>query len=469
MNKKYSIILIGVLTALCTYASSAFADLNCTKATDCASLGYTVGSDGCEDGIKIACPTNPSLFFCKAKSAEAPMPILYGDGTVTKKILTDKTPIGVVFDETEELAISFDEVGSHQWNTSLSCSIGTTSSDTSGKLNTTKYLSRICGTYTAVKSVSQYEPDGCSADFCKAGKWFVPSFEEMKKFYSKPMVEDIDTTMKNFNKTIYVLEKQHDYWSSNEYATEHMYTCTPGSCSGTVLKRTELAYVRPTISYKQAKEITCIAGSILYEDQKCYDIQPDGLYPTAVVVDPSSRLAIALSDSKNEQGISNVAQWGDYKTNVPGLSPCTEANLRSCDIDGRTNTDIMLRTLTEGAAFAVNNYAPLKCSADFCQRNKWFLPSMKEWYAYNDVRDEVNNSLSYVYNYIKFPSYNGVTSIGAPTGTVWSSNEAPAGRDSGEEYMAWYVQLKDNKGQKIFKPYGGYKMNPETVRPFVKY
>lgn len=445
----------------------------CTKTPDCDSLGYTSAAEDCDEGIKVACPTDNSKFFCKTKSGEAPLPILYGDGTVDKKILADKTPIGVVFDETEQLAIAFDELGSHQWNTSLSCDVGVTSSETSGKLNTMKYASRICGTFTAVKSVIEYAPAGCSADFCKAGKWFVPSLEEMKKFYSKPMVGDIDETMKKFNKTVYVLGSQHDYWSSNEYKAgeytrEHMYTCTPGSCSSAVLKRTELAYVRPAISYRKAKEITCVAGSILYEDQKCYDIQPDGLYATAVVVNPSSRLAIALSDSKNQYGSSTVELWGDYKTNVSGLSPCAEANLKTCDTNGRSNTDIMLRTLTTGAAFAVNKYTPLKCSADFCQAGKWFLPSVKEWYAYNDVRDVVDDALSYVYNYIKYPSYNGAI-LGRPWGTYWSSNEGPAGRDAGEEYMAWYVQLKDNKGQEIFTPYSSYKQNPQTIRPFVKY
>ena len=44
----------------------------------------------------------------------------------------------------------------------------------------------------------------------------------------------------------------------------------------------------------------------------------------------------------------------------------------------------------------VNTYLPTGCTKDFCQRGKWFLPSIKEWTALKSVVTYVEASLELV-------------------------------------------------------------------------
>ena len=64
MNRKSALILSGVLGTF--FSTSAIAALNCTASPDCASLGYTMTAADCADGVKVACPTDPTKVFCKA-------------------------------------------------------------------------------------------------------------------------------------------------------------------------------------------------------------------------------------------------------------------------------------------------------------------------------------------------------------------------------------------------------------------
>ena len=47
---------------------------------------------------------------CKEKAQEASLSVLYGDGTVSKEIITGKTPIGIVFDTDNRLAVALTDV-----------------------------------------------------------------------------------------------------------------------------------------------------------------------------------------------------------------------------------------------------------------------------------------------------------------------------------------------------------------------
>ena len=105
MNRKSALILSGVLGTF--FSTSAIAALNCTASPDCASLGYTMSAADCTDGVKVACPTDTSKVFCKTMPA---LSILYGDGTVDKNILSGKTPVGIVFDEKNKLAVALTDI-----------------------------------------------------------------------------------------------------------------------------------------------------------------------------------------------------------------------------------------------------------------------------------------------------------------------------------------------------------------------
>lgn len=108
-NYKYSMIFTGVLFLL--VSSPEVRAFNCVQSPDCASLGYTKNATDCKDKVAVKCPTDNTKVFCKDEvAAQAPLPILYGDGTVSKELVAGKTPIGVVISESAKLALALTDV-----------------------------------------------------------------------------------------------------------------------------------------------------------------------------------------------------------------------------------------------------------------------------------------------------------------------------------------------------------------------
>ena len=96
----------------CATSYAIMAQAVCTPAPDCASLGYKMTTADCTGQITVKCPTDTSKVFCKVKAKEEveTAAILYGDGTVASGIVTGKTPIGVVFDTANRLALALTDV-----------------------------------------------------------------------------------------------------------------------------------------------------------------------------------------------------------------------------------------------------------------------------------------------------------------------------------------------------------------------
>ncbi len=107
--KKLSLLLLLMLgTVLNPWSANA---TDCVATPDCASLGYTKNATDCKDKVAVKCPTDNTKVFCKDEVVvQAPLPILYGDGTVTKELVAGKTPIGVVYDESNKLALALTDV-----------------------------------------------------------------------------------------------------------------------------------------------------------------------------------------------------------------------------------------------------------------------------------------------------------------------------------------------------------------------
>ena len=76
-------------------------------------------------------------------------------------------------------------------------------------------------------------------------------------------------------------------------------------------------------------------------------------------------------------------------------------NFETCGVDGRKNTDAMLNCYENHGedcpefilANAVNNFQPQHCSADFCEKTKWYLPSAKEWDEIIKQLPKINKTL----------------------------------------------------------------------------
>ena len=205
------------------------------------------------------------------------------------------------------------------------------------------------------------------------------------------------------------------------------------------------------------KPVPCAVGSILGNDQLCYeDKLPDGVKPVGIVFDTDNKLAVALTDVSNSGSASSTTMtmnWSASYYDIPALGNCTNImDLTTCGVDGRANTMAILNCgsscgLTP-AATATNSYEPSGCSKDFCKKTKWFLPSMRDLITLYNAKSYVNASLSLT------------ASSGAKTLTesyYWSSTEYGS-------YNAWGVRMS-----------GGVRTNDTKnntnryVRPVVKY
>ena len=237
----------------------------CTKPeTDCAKLGYTKSVSQCSDGY-LQCPYNSAAVFCEDVISVGS--ILYGDGTIANGLVTGKTPIGIVFDTAHRLAVALTDINSSgsagssamYWSTSYydipalgncTSSIDLMTCGVDGRANTTAILNcgSSCGSTPAATATNSYEPSGCSKDFCKKTKWFLPSMRDLITLYNtKSYVNaSLSLTASSGAKTL----TESYYWSSTEYNTDTAWTLRMSDGhSGWSYKFSSNEYVRPVVKY----------------------------------------------------------------------------------------------------------------------------------------------------------------------------------------------------------------------------
>ncbi len=237
----------------------------CTKPeTDCAKLGYTKSVSQCSDGY-LQCPYNSAAVFCEDVISVGS--ILYGDGTIANGLVTGKTPIGIVFDTAHRLAVALTDINSSgsagssamYWSTSYydipalgncTSSIDLMTCGVDGRANTTAILNcgSSCGSTPAATATNSYEPSGCSKDFCKKTKWFLPSMRDLITLYNtKSYVNaSLSLTASSGAKTL----TESYYWSSTEYNTDTAWTLRMSDGhSGWSYKFSSNDYVRPVVKY----------------------------------------------------------------------------------------------------------------------------------------------------------------------------------------------------------------------------
>ncbi len=183
-------------------------------------------------------------------------------------------------------------------------------------------------------------------------------------------------------------------------------------------------------------------GTISYE--KLNDKKPIG-----IIFDEQNRLAVALSDvTQNGTSGNAIMYWSSGYCDTPNLAQCKSGTEFICGTDGRENTNYILASTCDGetyAANAVNKYY-VSCSQDFCQKGKWFLPSVKE------LREIGASILSIKYAFEVLDS----SSSRLKESSYWSST---AMSDSSAWLFNMYSQEASHTG----------KQNYSNVRAIVKY
>lgn len=328
-----SVLLSGTIL----YSSPLYAV--CTLAPDCADLGYTMSAADCEGQVAVKCPTDMSKVFCPKKSSENSLPILYGDGTVSKNVISGKTPIGIVFDETNKLAVSLTDVkkdgtagsetmywsnNSYDMPNLTNCqyndnpaSVDSCSVD--GRSNTDKILAcgSSCGGTPAATAANSYQPAGCTQDFCKKTKWFLPSIKEFSQMYSVGKL--LDTTIAMLKDYGTVPFEAKWYWSSCEYDKETAWEFDKSDNTKNTNYKNSDDYVRPVVYYGEPKESGDVCTNekwylyLNFVGQKNGDVCSVKQADSSIVVESSTGkrgtvTEVALSGNVNANAWSNWAE-----------------------------------------------------------------------------------------------------------------------------------------------------------------
>ena len=268
MNRKSALILGGVLGAF--FSTSAIAALNCTASPDCASLGYTMSAADCTDGVKVACPTDTSKVFCKTVQPVTCIvgSILGGDQFCYKDKLPDNVkPVGIVFDTDNKLAVALTDINSSgsagssamYWSTSYydipalgNCTSSTdlTTCGVDGRANTMDIwlCGSSCGSTPAAGATKSYEPSGCSKDFCKKTKWFLPSMRDLITLYDAKSYVNASLSL-TASSGATGLSLSHFYWSSTEYNSDVAWAMYMNDGGRLHRNKNYTEYVRPVVKY----------------------------------------------------------------------------------------------------------------------------------------------------------------------------------------------------------------------------
>ena len=279
MNKNCK-TMMGAMVLMASFFPRGMAiATSCAIPPTCEQLGYTMKADECGESPILRCPfalSDDNQVYCPETVANIGQDvsisaILYGDGTVTKEILSGKTPIGIVFDETNRLALALTDVNSSgaagsstmYWSSSY-CDVpsltncvyndGDTAVDScgvDGRANTDAILATnggCSGTTYAANGANLYNPSGCAADFCKKNKWFLPSMRDLAKIYANKSVINASLSLLGSFEAKTLTENY--YWSSTERANATAWRFGMGyGHRNWTNKNTNSTYVRPVVKF----------------------------------------------------------------------------------------------------------------------------------------------------------------------------------------------------------------------------
>ena len=392
---------------------SGAAEAACIQTPSCSSLGYE-STSSCSGGIK--CPFGNAwnctlidkineleITIEKIKQEETLAnckigDILYSDMSCNTNMVASKTPIGVVFDVTNALAVAKDEFANMPWGAVVedvsgvqnSNSVSTSTADWQG-FNNTKAMyeaDKSGANYPAIKKVLTYSTTGTSQ-----GQWYLPAAGELQAISTNKDI--LNETLAKIGGT----QMSGNYWSSSEQNSGSSYYIGIGNSSSSTGRKVVKNKAKPVINFGSKNKtdfaynnggtvVTCKVGDILYSDKKCYSggVQ-SGKTPIGIVFDASRRTAIALESS------SSVMTWGSYA--VPGITNYTNENQAKQDYNGKANTAAIKTYNSSLSSFPAAWYA-YNYTTNGTNVGDWYLPALGELNTVYSNKDYMDYALSLV-------------------------------------------------------------------------
>ena len=141
-----------------------------------------------------------------------------------------------------------------------------------------------------------------------------------------------------------------------------------------------------------------MVGHILYGDGTFSAGKVKGKIPVGIVFDATNRLAVALIDVRPDgMGGSAPMRFGNEYCSIDTLGECGTPSGGACAISGKENTPKIIDwTECNGtpAATATSLYSPVGCTAGFCKKGQWFLPSIVELKDIYKAKAQVSASIT---------------------------------------------------------------------------
>ena len=430
---------------------SGVAEAACIQTPTCGAMGYD-STVACEGGIK--CPfgnawnctladkiaqieitiekleqTAQQEALAKCKIGD----ILYHDMSCNANMVASKTPIGVVFDTTNGLAIAKDEFKNLTWGPNVDISgiqnysTNTTAAADWQGFNNTKaiyeYRKTKGGSFQAAEKALAYSTEGTSQ-----GQWYLPAAGELKAVSDNKST--LNTTLSKIGGTSLSLSD----WTSSEKDSTNAFILSSSTLGSN--KKGISANIRPVINFISKDKIDvgavfCDVGNILYSDKKCYlEGCAAGKTPIGVVFDGQNRKAIALEKP-------SLLKWHTGRVNVPGIADIEGTSQAAQDFNGKANTAAIKAYDSSFSNFPAAKYA-YNYTTTGTNVGDWYLPALGELYKVYQNQYAINKALLSL-GKSKLPSDE----------EYWSSSESNDGMSA--YYFAWQLSFHDGEIDGMYK------------------
>ena len=409
---------------------SGVAKAACIQTPTCGAMGYD-STVACEGGIK--CPfgnawnctladkitqmekilkqlqqESQTENFSKCQIGD----ILYSDFSCNANIISSKTPIGIVFDLTNTLAMGLNYANYAVWSKETFdvpdirniTDYATAQADWQGKKKT-QAIQKYCADNK--KSCPAFEYlEGYVAENTSPSDWYMPAAGELNALLNNR--DKIDATLGKLGlPTIpqyifYRGERKANFWSSTESSETASYRYITYNSSkyefNAFSKKVGFfyddsddeyaSYLLPIINVSMAgggadnstSNDVCHPGYLLHSDKSISSNPQYDKLPIAVIVDCDKRLAMGKS--------IYVEYLDNRERDIPGLKNCS-GNACLSDMNGKNNTKIMTDyyksiNYSSPAMNAINSYKTEGTNA-----GDWYWPAAGELHLIKNYYFEI--------------------------------------------------------------------------------